>query len=99
MESLHTHVSISRVKAIHILHSQKKQQENQMSADKDGSWQGSMGFAQFAAAGGEEDSSDEGEEEESTIKQQLIGRGMGSAHYAGGAKVKNITYKEVIMSS
>jgi len=65
-----------------------------MSADKDGSWQGSMGFAQFAAAGGEEDSSDEGEEE-STIKQQLIGRGMGSAHYAGGAKVKNITYKEV----
>ena len=69
-----------------------------MSADKDGSWQGSMGFAQFAAAGGEEDSSDEGEEE-STIKQQLIGRGMGSAHYAGGAKVKNITNKEVIMSS
>ena len=69
-----------------------------MSADKDGSWQGSMGFAQFAAAGGEEDSSD-GEEEESTIKQQLIGRGMGSAHYAGGAKVKNITNKEVIMSS
>ena len=68
-----------------------------MSADKDGSWQGSMGFAQFAAAGGEEDSSDE--EEDSTIKQQLIGRGMGSAHYAGGAKVKNITNKEVIMSS
>ena len=68
-----------------------------MSADKDGSWQGSMGFAQFAAAGGEEDSSDD--EEESTIKQQLIGRGMGSAHYAGGAKVKNITNKEVIMSS
>ena len=71
-----------------------------MSADKDGSWQGSMGFVQFAAAGGEEDSSDEGEEEEeSTIKQQLIGRGMGSAHYAGGAKVKNIRNKEVIMSS
>ena len=70
-----------------------------MSADKDGSWQGSMGFAQFAAAGGEEESSDEGEEEEPTIKQQLIGRGMGSAHYAGGAKVKNIANKEVTMSS
>ena len=67
-----------------------------MSADKDGSWQGSMGFAQFAAAD-EEDSSDE-EEEESTKKQQLIGRGMGSAHYAGGAKVKNTSNKEVIMS-
>ena len=71
-----------------------------MSADKDGSWQGSMGFAQFAAACGEEDSSDEGEEEESTTKkQQLIGRGMGSAHYAGGAKVKNTTNKEVINMS
>ena len=69
-----------------------------MSADKDGSWLGSMGFAQFAAAADEEDSSDEGDEEESTKKQQLIGRGMGSAHYAGGARVKSTSNKEVIMS-
>ena len=53
-----------------------------MAADKDGGWQGSMGFAQFAAGGGE-DSSEE-EEEESSKKHELIGRGMGCAHFAGG---------------
>ena len=55
-------------------------ERNQMAADKDGGWQGSMGFAQFAA-GGEEDSS---EEEETPKEQELIGRGMGCAHFAGG---------------
>ena len=53
-----------------------------MAADKDGGWQGSMGFAQFAGGGEGEDSS---EEEETSKKQQLIGRGMGCAQFAGGA--------------
>ena len=52
-----------------------------MARDKDGGWQGSMGFAQFA--GGEEE--DSSEEEEIVKKQELIGRGMGCAQFAGGA--------------
>ena len=55
-----------------------------MAADKDGRWRGSMGFAQFAGGGEEEDSSEE-EEVEASKKQQLIGRGMGCAQFAGGA--------------
>ena len=54
-----------------------------MAADKDGGWKGSMGFAQFAGGGEEEDSSSE--EDESSKAQQLIGRGMGCAHFAGGS--------------
>ena len=53
-----------------------------MAADKDGGWQGSMGFAQFAGGGEEDDSS---EEEETSKKQELIGRGMGCSQFAGGA--------------
>ena len=57
-----------------------------MAADKDGGWRGSMGFAQFAGGGEEEDSSEEEEEEvETSKKQELIGRGMGCAQFAGGA--------------
>ena len=57
-----------------------------------------MGFAQFAADG-EEDSSEEEEvkeKEQPKKKQELIGRGMGCAHFAGGGAVRGSKNLEVL---
>ena len=57
-----------------------------------------MGFAQFAADG-EEDSSEEEEvkeKEQPKKKQELIGRGMGCAHFAGGGAVRGSNNLEVL---
>ena len=81
---------LKQICAIDFQEIQKKEVYLEMAADKDGSWKGSMGFAQFAADG-EEDSSEEEkveEKEQPKKKQELIGRGMGCAHFAGGGAVR-----------